>query len=259
LYTPEEVRRTQRMFFDQFLKGIDSGITRIPPVRLSVQVNLLDWIVRQEQDWPIPGTQYTKLYLGDNAALNMNQPKQTGSVSYDWASGKAVFDITFDKDTEVSGHIMAKLWASPKDADDMDIFITLRKFNASGHEVNFDSDIEPGWLPVDYGFMRLSKRALDQGRSRPWLPEQVSVVPEGPFQKVTPGQVVPCEVQIVGSSTMFHAGEKLRLEITGAMVDDNLFGYHDTVNKGMHAIHFGGDYDSYVMVPVVASNKGQKQ
>jgi predicted acyl esterase len=244
------------MFFDQFLKGIDSGIMKMPPVRLSVQVKLLDWIVRQEQDWPIPGTNYTKLYLGDKATLNLNKPGPAGNVSYDWATGKAIFDITFDKDTELSGHIMARLWVSPKNADDMDLFITLRKFNASGHEVNFDSDIEPGWLPVDYGFMRLSKRALNEKLSRPWLPEQIAVVPEGPSQKVTPGQVVPCEVQVVGSSTMFYAGEKLRLEISGKMVDDNLFGYHDTVNAGQHSIHFGGDYDSYLMVPVVPPNKG---
>ena len=188
----------------------------------------------------------------------MKKPGQPGAVTYDWVSGRAIFDITFDKDTELSGHIVAKLWASPKDADDMDLFITLRKFNVSGHEVNFDSDIEPGWLPVDYGFMRLSKRALDPKLSKPWLPEQVSVVPEGPSQKVTPGEIVPCEIQIVGSSTMFHAGEKLRLEISGKMTDDNLFAYHETVNVGAQAIHFGGDYDSYLMVPVVPPHKGEK-
>ncbi len=257
LYTPEEARNTQRMFFDQFLKGVDSGIMKVPPVRLSVQVKLLDWIVRHERDWPIPGTKYTKLYLGDNGALNRKKPAQAGKVSYDWSSGKAVFDITFNKETEVSGHIMAKLWASSQDADDMDLFVTLRKFNASGHEVNFDSDVEPGWLPVDYGFMRLSKRALDPKRSKPWLPEQVAVVPEGPSQKVTAGQIVPCEIQVVGSSTMFYAGEKLRLEISGKMVDDNLFGYHDTVNAGQHTIHFGGEYGSYLMIPV-APSKGLK-
>ena len=258
IYTPEEARKTQRMFFDQFLKGENSGIMNIPPVRLAVQVKLLDWIARHDQDWPVPGTNYTKLYLGANKSLNYDQPAQAGSVTYAWDSGKAIFDITFDKDTEITGHIVAKLWASPQSATDMDIFVTLRKLDAAGYEINFDSDIEPGWLPVDYGFMRLSKRALDPNRSKPWLPEQVSVVPEGPSQPVKPGEVVPCEIQVVGSSTMFYAGEKLRLELTGAMVDDHLFGYHSTVNTGMHTIHFGGKYDSYLMVPVVP-HKGQRQ
>lgn len=258
LYTPEEARKTQRMFFDQFLKGVDSGIMKMLPVRLSVQVKLLDWIVRHEQDWPIPGTQYTKLHLGNKEALSLNRPSNAGEISYDWASGKAMFDITFDKETEVSGHIMAKLWVSPQNADDMDLFVTLRKIDAFGHEVNFDSDIEPGRLPVDYGFMRLSKRALNPKLSKSWLPEQLSVVPEGPSERVKPGQIVPCEIQLVGSSTLFYSGERLRLEISGKMPDDNLFGYHDTVNSGIHTIHFGGEYDSYLMVPIVRPNEGQK-
>jgi predicted acyl esterase len=260
LYTPIEHRRIQLKFADQFLKGEHSGMMAFPHVRLARQVKLLDWSVRYDSDWPIPGTKYTKLYLGGNATLNFHKPRQAGEVSYEWDSGKAIFDITFDKNTEISGHIMAKLWVSPLDTTDMDIFVTLRKLNAYGHEVNFDSDIEPGWLPVDYGFMRLSKRELDPSRSKPWLPEQISVIPNDPLhpaQPVTPGDIVPCEIQIVGSSTMFYAGETLRLEIAGTMPPDNLFAYESTVNVGTDAIYFGGQYDSYLMVPAVP-HKGRR-
>jgi predicted acyl esterase len=257
LYTPIEHRKIQLMFADQFLKGENSGMTAFPHVRVSRQIKLLDWSARYDSDWPIPGTNYTKLYLGRNNTLNLKQPSSPGEVSYEWDSGKATFDITFDKDTDISGHIMAKLWVSPLDTTDMDIFVTLRKFNAAGHEVNFDSDIMPGRLPVDYGWMRLSKRALDPILSKPWLPEQISVAAGPPEDKVTPGQIVPCEIQLVGSSTMFSAGETLRLEIAGTMPDDNLFGYHSTVNSGTDAIYYGGIYDSYLMVPVVPPSKGQ--
>jgi hypothetical protein len=188
----------------------------------------------------------------------MSKPSQQGNVTYEWDTGKVVFDITFDKDTEITGHIMAKLWASPLDANDADLFLTLRKLNAAGHEVTFDSDIMPGRLPVDYGWMRLSKRALDPNLSKPWLPEQISVLPGPPEEKVTPGQIVPCEVQLVGSSTIFKAGETLRLEIAGKMPPDNLFAYDSTVNAGTDAIYFGGKYDSYLMVPVVPPQKGRE-
>lgn len=258
LYTPIEHRRIQLMFADQFLKGIHSGMMEFPHARVSRQVKLLDWSVRYDRDWPIPGTKYTKLYLGDNSTLDFHKPKRAGEVSYDWASGKVTFDITFDKDTEISGHIMAKLWASPLNTTDMDIFVTLRKLNAAGYEVNFDADIMPGRLPVDYGWMRLSKRALDPILSKPWLPEQISVAAGPPEDKVTPGQIVPCEIQLVGSSTLFHAGETLRLEIAGAMPPDNLFAYESTVNVGTDAIYFGGQYDSYLMVPVVPPQKAFK-
>jgi uncharacterized protein len=258
LYTPLEHRRIQLMFADQYLKGEHSGMTAFPHVRVARQVKLLDWSVRYDPDWPIPGTKYTKLYLGDNDALNFRKPHKAGEVSYDSATGKVVFDITFDKDTDISGHIMAKLWVSPKSANDADLFLTLRKFNAAGHEVTFDSDIMPGRLPVDYGWMRLSKRELDPVKSKPWLPEQKYVLPTEPEQKVTPGQIVPCEIQLVGSATLFKAGEKLRLEIAGKVPPDNLFAYDNLVNAGAHTIYFGGHYDSYLMVPVVPPQKGRE-
>ena len=261
LYTPIEHRRIQLMFADQYLKGERSGMTAFPRVRLARQVKLLDWSVRYDPDWPIPGTKYTKLYLGDKDTLNYHKPGKAGEVSYDSATGKVVFDIAFDRDTDISGHIMAKLWVSPQSANDMDLFLTLRKFNAAGHEVTFDSDIMPGRLPVDYGWMRLSKRELDPAKSKPWLPEQVSVIPDDPLhpaQKVMPGQIVPCEVQFVGSSTLFRAGETLRLEIAGKMPPDNLFAYDNLVNAGAHTIYFGKKHGSYLMVPVVPAQKGRE-
>jgi len=261
LYTPIEHRRIQLMFADQYLKGERSGMTAFPHARISRQVKLLDWSVRYDPDWPIPGTKYTKLYLGGNQTLNTSKPSQQGNVPYEWDTGKVVFDIKFDRDTEISGHIMAKLWASPLDTTDMDMFLTLRKFSADGHEVTFDSDIMPGRLPVDYGWMRLSKRELDPLLSKPWLPEQISVIPNDPLhpaQPVTPGQIVSSEVQFVGSSTIFKAGETLRLEIAGKMPPDNLFAYDSTVNAGTDAIYFGGKYDSYLMVPVVSPQKGRE-
>jgi len=261
LYTPIEHRRIQLMFADQYLKDETSGIAAFPHARISRQVKLLDWSVRYDPDWPIPGTKYTKLYLGGDQTLNSSKPSQAGEVSYEWDTGKVVFDIKFDKDTEITGHIMAKLWVSPLDTTDMDMFLTLRKFTADGHEVTFDSDIMPGRLPVDYGWMRLSKRELDPVLSKPWLPEQISVIPNDPLhpaQPVTPSQIVSCEVQFVGSSTTFRAGETLRLEIAGKMPPDNLFAYDSTVNAGTDAIYFGGKYDSYLMVPVVPPQKGRE-
>jgi len=254
LYTPLEHRRIQLMFADHYLKGERTGIRDWPHVRLGVQVRTLDWLEHFADDWPLPWTAYTKLYLGDYGSLNERQPRRAGSVSYnstDKINGNAIFDFTFEQDTEISGHIMAKLWVSAKSANDMDLFLTMRKLNAYGYEVNFDADILPGRLPVDYGWMRASKRALDPALSKPWLPEQLSVLPGPPEQKLTPGQIVPVEVQFVGSSTMFYAGETLRLEIAGYMPPDNLFAYDSTVNSGVNTIYFGSNYDSYLMVPEV--------
>ena len=274
LYTPIEARDMQRNFFDCFLKGIDSGIMEMPRVRLSVQDKLLDFKVRYEKDFPLKRTVYTALYLdASNGVLSPDKPEQTAKTTYNsdvspvsqiihressvGNEGKASFRITFDKETEITGFMKLKLWVSPEDADDMDIFVTVRKYNADGFQVCFDSDGAPGRMPVALGWMRLSKRELDEELSQPWLPIQKSVLPDGPEQKVKSGEVVPCEIAIWPSCTLYHTGEKLVIDISGkyGVKDDLLRGYNNLVNKGRHSIYTGGKYDSHLLVPIIPEAK----
>lgn len=69
------------------------------------------------------------------------------------------------------------------------------------------------------------------------------------------GEIVPCEIPILPTSTLFRKGETLKLDISGIYRGGERvevpFGHTDTVNKGMHSIYTGGKYDSYLLVPVV--------
>jgi len=47
-------------WYDQWLKGIDTGILRDPPVRFWV-MGANEW--RSGSDWPLPETQWVKFYL----------------------------------------------------------------------------------------------------------------------------------------------------------------------------------------------------
>jgi len=274
LYTPIEARDMQRKFFDYFLKDIDSGIMETPRVRLSVQDKLLDFKVRYEKDFPLRRTVYTTLYLdARGGTLSLDKPEDTAKATYDSVvspvsqiihqessvgpEGKASFQITFDKDTEITGFMKLKLWVSPEDADDMDIFITVRKYNVDGPQVCFDADGAPGRMPVALGWLRLSKRQLDEELSQAWLPVQKSVLPGEPEQKVKPGEVVPCEIAIWPSCTLYHVGEKLAVDISGkyGVKDDLLRGYNDLINKGRHSIYTGGKYDSHLLVPIIPEAK----
>jgi len=270
LYTPMEARDMQRKFFDYFLKGIDSGILETPRVRLSVQDKLLDYKVRYEKDFPLPRTEYKHFYLdARNGSLNSDKPKVEGKVSYDSAispvsqilsqeskvgpEGKTSFQITFKEDIELIGFFKLKLWVSPEDANDMDLFVTLRKFNTDGHEVCFDCDAAPGRAPVARGWLRLSKRQLDEELSREWMPVQKSVTPGEPEQRINSGEIVPCEIAIWPTSALFHVGEKLVVDISGkyGVKDDLLKGFNKLVNAGRHSIYTGGRYDSYLLVPLI--------
>jgi putative CocE/NonD family hydrolase len=54
-------------WFDQWLKGIDSGIAGEPPVRIFV-MGKNEW--HDQSDWPIPGTQMVKYYLNSKGHSN---------------------------------------------------------------------------------------------------------------------------------------------------------------------------------------------
>ena len=248
-YYGAESTDIQKKFFDYFLKGIDSGIMEIPRVRLEVRETYRKYAVRMENEFPLARTEYMELYLdADTGTLNFNKVTQKGKVSYDSAKGRAIFDIKFDQDTELTGYSKLKLWVSPEDADDMDLFITLWKLDAKGNVVYFDWCHAWCRFPVALGWLQLSNRELNEELSTPWQP----ILQFGVSQKVRPGEIVPCEIEIYPSSTLFRAGETLRLIISGKFgVETEWFGFGPLVNEGEHSIYTGGQHVSYLLVPLV--------
>ena len=248
-----EASTFRKLFFDHFLKGTDNRILGIPRVRLEVRETLDKYSVRWEDDFPLPRTEYRKLYLdATDRRLKFGPNSREQAVSYDSAHGKAEFVFTFEEDTELTGYMNLKLWVSPDKSNDMDLFITLRKLSRDGIQVYFDNCHVPGRWPLALGWLRLSHRELDREKSTPWEPYPKSVV--GPGQKVRPGEIVPCEIPILPTSTLFRKGETLKLDISGIYRGgekvDVPFGYTDTVNKGMHSIYAGGKFDSYLLIPI---------
>jgi predicted acyl esterase len=246
----------RKLFFDHFLKGFDDRILDIPRVRLETRETLEKYTVRHEADFPILGTKYKKLYLdATDHRLKFDKNSQQSKASYESASSKAVFDYTFEQDTELIGYMSLKLWVSPEEADDMDLFITLRKFNHDGNEVFFDAWLMLGRYPVAFGWLRVSHRELDKQKSTPWEPYSKHVI--GPGKKVKPGEVVSCEVPILPSGTLFRKNETLRLVISGIYGGGEVvnvpFGFNASVNRGTHSIYTGGKYDSYLLVPLILS------
>ena len=250
-----EAQAMRKLFFDHFLKGTDNRILKTPKVRLETRENAEQYTVRYEEDFPVPGTKYEKLYLdaADNG-LNFQNDKRTSKATYESSSGKAIFDHKFEHDTELTGYMSLRLWASPEEAQDMDLFVTLRKLDSAGKEVFFDSWMLPKKYPVALGWLRLSCRELDETRSTTWEPYPKRVL--GPSKKVNPGDIVLCEIPILPSGTLFRRGEILRLVVSGIFgggeISGGHYGFNASVNKGTHAIYTGGKYDSYLLIPVVS-------
>lgn len=243
----------QRAFFDHFLKGEDNGWERRPAVRLEVRETLHEHTVRFEHEWPLARTEYVPWYLDAASGSLTDRPVAgSASVGYEPPSGAATFTRTFERDTELTGHMKLRLWVSTSAGDDLDLFVGVKKLDEHGDEVHFFAKAGYAFGPVALGWVRVSERALDTERSTPWQP----VLRHDAPQPVAPGEIVPVEVEILPSSTLFRAGESLQLVVQGADLFEHPslgHAYSADVNVGTHTIHSGDEHDSHLLVPVIPS------
>ena len=271
----EDALAYQKKFFDHYLKGMENGWQDTPPVRLEIRETRDEYAVRPENEFPLARTQYKKLYLNAGDRSLSSQSPKNGKVVYNSnQGGDASFGITFNEETELTGYMKLKVWVSAEDSDDMDLFVVVKKFAgpcdadnptcgsleevvgkgrpAKGNEVQFRGMNGYGADMAARGQMRVSQRQLDEKLSTPWQPMQKF---KGE-QKLKPGQIVPVEIALLPSSTLFRKGESLRVYIQGhCPVDQPLLFYDWVINKGRHAIYTGGKYDSYLQIPVIPPRK----
>jgi putative CocE/NonD family hydrolase len=267
-YYSREALERQLRFFDYFLKGIENDWLETPPVRLEVRERFFDGEFRAEREWPLARTRYTSLFLDVAAGtLSRTPPAGPSKLAYHadgppGAGARAQLRITFDEDTELTGYMKLKLWVSAEGADDMDLFVGVRKLDRRGREVYFPdlNHIENG--QVAYGWLRVSHRRIDAERSTPWQPWRR----HERIEKLEPGQIVPVEIEILPSATLYRKGESLELTVQGSDIVNPVntpqlergqivtrvpVRHAVTVNRGRHVIHAGGEYDSHLLVPLV--------
>ena len=252
-----EGRLVQKRFLDHWLLGIDTGITREPRIRLAIRrtQDRYDW--RYENEWPIARTRWTEYFLdAPRGALGPEAPAVEGAVSYAAEPGaareraRATFATQpFSAETEITGPVKLKLWVSSS-GDDADLFAIVRKLDARGREVTFQGSIAPG-VPAAYGWLRVSHRKLDSGRSTPYRPYHT----HDELQKVTPGEIVPVEIEIWPTSIVCEAGERLVLEVAAHDEPRIAPFLHDDPRDRICArevtLHTGGRFDSHLLLPVI--------
>jgi len=256
-YEPESVAQ-QQAFFDHFLHGKDTGLTQWSKVRLELREKYYVGNMRNHNEWPIANTQYTKLFVNaEEGTLNSQRIADAGRCSYASTAdtdepNNAQFTYTFSEPTELTGHMKLKLWMSTDGADDMDIFIAIQKLDKAGKIVPFAyyAQFEDG--PVALGWLRASHRELDEENSTPYQP----VLAHKQELKLKQGEVVPLEIEIWPSGTLFEAGETVQVVVQGSDIYDypkpSVYARHeDLVNSGTHIIHAGGQYDSHLLIPII--------
>ncbi|MCJ1779411.1 CocE/NonD family hydrolase [Mammaliicoccus sciuri] len=258
-YYARESLEQQKEFFDYYLKGIENDWKDTPKVSYEVRDKFYRGNTKTATNFPLPNTKETALYLdGSDMTLKDLKPEASTKVSYNSeVEGKdeVRFNKVFNEDTELTGNMKLKLWVSAEEADDMDLFVGIKKINKQGEEVNFPdfNHIEHGQVAT--GWLRVSHRELDIEKStplQPWHKHETEL-------KLAKDEIVPVEIEILPSSTLFKKGEQLQVVVKASeVVKGNStpglktrYEHEETVNKGVHNIYAGHKYDSHLLIPVI--------
>ncbi|MBI3434007.1 MAG: CocE/NonD family hydrolase [Proteobacteria bacterium] len=278
----EDGRRDQLRFFDHWLRGIDNGVMDEPPVKLAIRSGRDAFQWRHEHEWPLKRTRWTKLYfdlspppsgMAENAAgLVAANPAACASRSYAATSlgsmgstsaassqvmgggikpgmGIALETPPLPRAIEITGPLAARLWVSSS-SEDMDLFLTLRHFDADGEEV-LETGQQGAPVPVAKGWLRVSHRELDPLLSLPYRPYHR-------HQRrlyLAPGEIVEVEVEIWPTSMVFGKGHRIRLDIgpRDGVGSASYMHYHADYNCGTNTVYSGGERQSYLLLPVIPS------
>lgn len=246
----EPARRTQLQFLDRHLRGSD--VPALPRVRLEVR-DRRDHVVevRDEESWPLARTRWTPRYLAIEG-LVADVPSASGEWSFPLRRSGVRFGWTTGEDVELSGPMALRLYVSLAGAPDADLVVGVEKWRGNEY-VPFEGSYGYGRDRVATGWQNISLRELDEERSRPFEPVPACLR----RTPVREGEIVPVDIALGHSSTLFRAGDQLRLVIAGRWLSPRnpLFGQfpanYRTAKQGRCTLHWGPDHPAHVLLPVI--------
>ena len=181
-----------------------------------------------------------------------HRPKRVGVPG---KRGKAEFLHTFAEDTELSGYMKLRVWVEARPEaigqetpNDMALFIAVNKLDRDGNPVHFYGSVGNTKDMVTRGYCRVSRRELDLDESTEWHPVQ-SGTGEQPLNA---NEIVAVDIALYPSSTFFAVEEAIQLIVAPCeIIASPPFIKDESFNRGTHVLHFGGKYDSHLLVPKV--------
>jgi predicted acyl esterase len=222
--------------------------------------------------YPAPGTMPSTWYLGPDGTLTTDAPTEAddadGTIdaytsdpsarpevslvkdedpweklpTYDWAppvDGKALVYTSPElaEDTVMLGSASADLWVRSSEAD-TDLQVTLSEVRPDGQEVN----VQSGWL-------RASKRALDEERSTELQPLITQLADDA--EDLPEGEFVPVRVEVYPFGHAFRAGSKVRITISAPGGDRPVWSFVQLEGTQDNEIARSEGRPSAIVLPVV--------
>lgn len=251
-YNPESLEDVKR-FFDRYLKDINNGWEFTPRVRLDVMDGYdYDFASkRPEESFPLKRTEYKKIYLdATDGSASYELPATEAEAVYDPKTETTTFTIQFAEDTEIIGFMKLHLWVEARGHDNMDLFPWVIKLDKDDNYVPIRVMGAP--YRGAWGFLRCCHRELDPKYASDFQPVHAHTKEE----RFAPGEIVPVDVEFYPHSRIWHKGEKLQVMIAGRFIKtewfhDNDMNHQTDNGDGLHVIHTGGQYDSYLQIPAI--------
>jgi uncharacterized protein len=267
------LRSEMLRWFDHWLRGVDTGVLREAPVTYWV-MGANAW--RTGQDWPLPETQWTKLYLSSWERLSAQPflehsvddhlppdafvqmpPTQTNAIAkLRYLSEPLAHDLL------VAGPIVLNLWASI-DQDDTNWIVILKDVGpdvsvrtAREGERAIRTDLDERELTR--GWLKASLRAIDPVRSLPWKPWHR--LTRRSRQPVAPGEINEYSIEVLATANLFKAGHRICVEISSLDLPTGVSGstnveyipYHIASSRTtLHKLYHDARHPSHLLLPVI--------
>ncbi len=236
-------------WYDHWLKGIDTGIMDESPVKIYVR-GIDQW--RNESEWPLARTEWTKYYLHRGGILNTTAPgedENPDSYLYqppdERKEKKEEYYLRYEtsdleKDMEVTGPIALYLHASST-ASDTNWIARIEDVRPDGTKTN----ITKGWL-------RASHRKVDEAKSKPWKPYH----PHKEIIPIEPEKIYEYAIEIWPTSNVFKTGHKIRLEIRSddgepEVLEDMAITHLPCSREMTNTVYHSSAYPSHLLLPIV--------
>ena len=201
----------QKRFFGHFLKDEATGWENQPRVHIHVRHPGERYVWRDETDWPLADTRWTKLYLDPSTLSLCDSPVDSArTVSYRGLSeGVTFLTPPLAEETEITGPLAAKLFVSSA-SEDADLFVVVRVFSPDLAEVTFPGHVDPH-TPIAQGWLRASHRKLDAARSQAFRPYHA----HDEIQPLVPGKRYELDIEILPTCIVVPPGYRIALTVRG--------------------------------------------
>ena len=255
-------------WFDYWLKGKETGILEDPPVRIFI---MGDNVWRNEQEWPLKRTVYTKYYFHSDGqansaigkgSLTIDPPRREKPDQYIYDPADPAPSIFNDflqmgtnedqrpiegrkdvlcyssnkleEDLEVTGPLKVKLYIS-SDATDTDFIARL-------------VDVHPD------GYAQRVRDNISKTRFRNSYRKAETIIP---------GQVYELDVDLWCTSLVFKKGHRIRLEVTSSAfplfnVNRNTGEWTEcgsAMKKATQTIYHNSRFPSHIVLPIIPKGK----